>query len=119
MVKSSIALTLLVSLLSTSAHAGMQIRLGEEVHAQVGVCPDQTTAEAVLETHAKQGIAMARTIYQAMCISAPLFITPQVVVKRVTIDGEYVKVVRSLVRMKDESQSVWYMITSLPIWGEV
>lgn len=108
-------------LLLTSSLAWSQVpsvRLGTEVHASVSMCADQASAEAVLTTHASKGLVEARKVYSEKCLSAVVLVTPKAVVKEIRVEGSTMRIVKIFVRMQDESQTEWYMLTNLPITRE-
>lgn len=102
-------------LLTSSTDWSQQVTIGREVNAQVSLCPDQKAAEAVLTTHAAKGLLEARKVYSEKCLSAVVLVTPQAVVSEIRVEGVMMRVVKVLVRMQDESQTEWFMLTNLPI----
>lgn len=114
----NLVLLLAASLSAWSAMAQEPIVLNRERAASASLCPDQASAEAVLTTHATKGMQAASLLYGEKCVTATVLLVPQAVVVRRTVEGQSLKVVRVLVRMADESQTTWFMLTATPIAGE-
>jgi len=113
-----LVLLLAASLSAWSVMAQEPIVLNRERAASASLCPDQATAEAVIEAHATKGMQAAQLVYGEKCVTATVLLVPQAVVVRRTIEGQPMKVIRALVRMADDSQTTWYMLTFTPIAGE-
>ncbi len=114
----NLVLLLAASLSAWSAMAQEPIVLNRERAAIASLCPDQASAEAVIETHATKGMQAAQLVYGEKCVTAQVYLVPQAVVVRKTIEGQPMKVLRVLVRMADNSQTTWYMLTFTPLEGE-
>lgn len=116
-----ILLAVLTLWTSANAQSTRPISLGVEVvAASASVCPDQPSAQAVITAHATKGIEEARKVYTEKCVSvARVLITPVAVISNTKTPDGYMKIVKVLIRMKDESQTVWYMLTNIAVGMEV
>ena len=105
--------------LSSSMSWSQSIRLGVERAASASLCPDQKTAQAVVSAHATDGLQAALALYTAKCYSVVVYLVPQAVISRTRIAGEDMKIIRVLIRMADNSQTEWFMLTKSQIDGDV
>lgn len=102
-------------LLSSFPAWSQSIALGREVHAQALICDSREKAEAVIKTHAEQGIEKATQIAGSTCLSARFVGTPVLVLATRPVGDLTLKVIQIQVRMADNSTTAWFM----PTWYEV